>query len=408
MRITLDALHEKYPSTVDCKTVEDAVNSIRAKAFPWPIGNKRSMVADRLAVSISQNGIPATKRARLDAAVFQNREHVGPGRLFTYTRRANGRSVMKGDTEQLEAFRKDLSYVYRESLRVAQNGKAPAPKPASKPVPPKPEPKTRVKSGSLRERLAAYKHWSSVTVRRLCERHNVGGHTLDSWGMRPTLDGLRLLAAGVPAEAVRDAVTMHFPEAVRRELGVTPFDFVSYGIAKYLRQAAAARVPLMMSGPKGTGKSYHAKELAGSLKLDFGMVSMTAGTSPSAFYGRPKVGGDGGVVESHFVECYRNGGVFLFDEMDAADPNILLIVNAALANGEFHNSQTGETIKRHPDFIPVAAMNTMALGGDREYVGRDRLDAATLDRFAAGRIRVELDRELESKLAEQIIAQVKS
>jgi hypothetical protein len=37
--------------------------------------------------------------------------------------------------------------------------------------------------------------------------------------------------------------------------------------------------------------------------------------------------------------------------------------------------------KRHPDFVFIAAANTFGMGANDRYVGRNRLDAATLDRF---------------------------
>ena len=39
-------------------------------------------------------------------------------------------------------------------------------------------------------------------------------------------------------------------------------------------------------------------------------------------------------------------------------------------------------VSRHPDFRVVAAANTFGTGADRQYVGRNQLDAASLDRFA--------------------------
>jgi hypothetical protein len=38
-------------------------------------------------------------------------------------------------------------------------------------------------------------------------------------------------------------------------------------------------------------------------------------------------------------------------------------------------------IERHKDFICIAAANTFGMGANRVYVGRNQLDAATLDRF---------------------------
>ncbi|NBT36412.1 MAG: hypothetical protein EBT03_12915, partial [Betaproteobacteria bacterium] len=42
----------------------------------------------------------------------------------------------------------------------------------------------------------------------------------------------------------------------------------------------------------------------------------------------------------------------------------------------------------------ISAANTMGLGANGRYTGRNRLDAATLDRWAMGRIRVHFDQLL--------------
>jgi cobaltochelatase CobS len=40
-----------------------------------------------------------------------------------------------------------------------------------------------------------------------------------------------------------------------------------------------------------------------------------------------------------------------------------------------------KTVKRHPDFVTVACANTFGGGATSQYVGRNPIDAATLDRF---------------------------
>jgi cobaltochelatase CobS len=203
----------------------------------------------------------------------------------------------------------------------------------------------------------------------------------------------------------------------------------------YVKALANAKLPIALVGPPGTGKTTLAGQLADELGFGpdgFGMVSMTRGTSPSAFNGRPKIGSDGtdalvkaliangqtqealqiardasanaDVITSQFERIFEHGGVFLFDEMDAAEPNLLLTVNAALANGKFANPSTGKIVHRHPDFVPVAGMNTLGLGGDRKMVGRERQDAAALDRWHAGRVQIELDPKLEASIFWAIVS----
>ena len=113
--------------------------------------------------------------------------------------------------------------------------------------------------------------------------------------------------------------------------------------------------------------------------------------------------GDGGqfeYVRSEFVRCYEEGGVFLFDEIDAADSNTLLVLNAALANGRMALSNRPENpvANKHPDFVCIAAANTFGTGADRQYVGRSHLDESTLDRFRIGQIEMDYDAEVEATL----------
>ena len=159
----------------------------------------------------------------------------------------------------------------------------------------------------------------------------------------------------------------------------------------------------MLVGPAGTGKTHLAHQVSTALDLPFASISCTVGMSESSLTGRLIPTGDNGkfeYVESDFVRLYENGGVFLFDEIDAADANVMMIVNQALANGGFFIShRTGNTyVKRHPDFVCIAAANTFGHGADMIYAGRERLDAATLDRFE--QVAIDYDDTLEEKLAD--------
>ena len=57
-------------------------------------------------------------------------------------------------------------------------------------------------------------------------------------------------------------------------------------------------------------------------------------------------------------------------------------------------------VKRHPDSIVIAAANTWGKGADREYVGRNQLDAAFLDRFA--KLAWDYDQDFELDIALEV------
>ena len=166
--------------------------------------------------------------------------------------------------------------------------------------------------------------------------------------------------------------------------------------------SATCGLNILLVGPAGSGKTHLAHQVAEALGRPFASVSCTAGMSESALQGW-LIPGDGGAFQylsSDFVRMYEEGGVFLFDEIDAADSNTLLFVNQALANGSFFLPiRKGQSVvKRHPDFVCIAAANTFGTGSNQTYAGRERLDEATLDRFRAGTIVLDYDQSFERKV----------
>jgi hypothetical protein len=160
---------------------------------------------------------------------------------------------------------------------------------------------------------------------------------------------------------------------------------------------------LLMVGPAGCGKTTLAEQLCTAMGWSaerFATVSCAPGLPESALVGRVIPNLTTGATEYHaapFVTVYRDGGVFLFDEVDNADPSTVLVLNSALANGHM-TLPNGERIERHPDCVIMAAANTYGHGSDRMYVGRTQLDAAFLDRFTGAVLTLDYDRDMESKL----------
>ena len=171
--------------------------------------------------------------------------------------------------------------------------------------------------------------------------------------------------------------------------------------------AVAAGQNVMLVGPSGSGKTHLARQVAESLGLRFGFVSLTAGVSESRLYGRFVPTGENGsfrYVEAEFARFYREGGLFLLDEVDAADPNVLLALNAAVANGMMETPNPDRpVVHMHDDFRIVIAANTYGHGADRTYAGRNQLDGATLDRYAAGKFLIGYDEGFERKAGEAAV-----
>lgn len=174
---------------------------------------------------------------------------------------------------------------------------------------------------------------------------------------------------------------------------------------------ALQRLPVMLVGPAGCGKTTMCRQVANALSLEFGSVSCSAGMGEGALLGRllPDETGAFRYVQPQFVTLYENGGLFLLDEIDAADPNVLLALNTATGSvtgrGSFHNDlrKDAPLMTQHKDSVIVAAANTFGTGSGSQYVGRSQLDAATLDRFIV--IEMDYDQSLEKNLGDAEVTQ---
>lgn len=165
-----------------------------------------------------------------------------------------------------------------------------------------------------------------------------------------------------------------------------------------LRRISAGFNNILLVGPAGSGKTTLAAQLSKCLKRDFGFLSLSGGTTEGQLLGRITPAGK--FLPSKFVDVYENGGVFLLDEVDAADPNVLLVLNSALANGALSVPARidNPVAERHENFVLVCVANTWGTGADWQYVGRNQLDAAFLSRFAGAVLEVTYDAQLERSL----------
>lgn len=145
-----------------------------------------------------------------------------------------------------------------------------------------------------------------------------------------------------------------------------------------LLRAAYTRQNAYIFGPAGCGKTTAAKQVAKAMSLPFGYICLTAGASETWLFGRNT---PNGFIEGQFSLLYKNGGVFLADEMDAADSNLLIALNTAIDSDQLLNPMSGEVIKKHKDFVFIGAGNTNGLGATGNYNGRNRQDGSTLSRF---------------------------
>lgn len=151
--------------------------------------------------------------------------------------------------------------------------------------------------------------------------------------------------------------------------------------------------PVFLTGPAGSGKNVLCQQVAKALGLDF--YFSNAVTQEYKITGFTDAMGV--FHESQFFKAFKYGGLFMLDEMDASIPEVLVILNAAIANRYFDFPAPIGMVQAHENFRVIAAGNTFGLGADYEYVGRNQLDAASLNRFAP--VQIDYDHRIEESLA---------
>jgi len=161
----------------------------------------------------------------------------------------------------------------------------------------------------------------------------------------------------------------------------------------YILKKIARGDNIIVTGQAGNGKTYVVEQCAKALNLPFHAMSVSSQSTKTDIMGF--VDARGVYRYNGFITAFRDGGVFCLDEVDAGNANVLTSMNSAISNG-WVETPSGEFIKAHKDFRCVATANTTGRGANTKYVGRNKLDLATLDRF--GMIRFDLDEDIELQL----------
>lgn len=136
-------------------------------------------------------------------------------------------------------------------------------------------------------------------------------------------------------------------------------------------------IPVYLAGPAGSGKNHTVEQIAKENGWNFYFSNSVQ--QEYKLTGFIDAGGDFHETEFYKACTDENECVFFLDEMDASIPEVLVLLNAAIANGYFE-FPNGRVNLKHVHF--VAAGNTVGSGADEMYTGRMVLDQATLDRFA--------------------------
>ena len=147
------------------------------------------------------------------------------------------------------------------------------------------------------------------------------------------------------------------------------------------------KIKCALIGGAGGGKTTTCENVAEFLGLKY-YYSPTV-YEPYSLIGFMDANGD--YVETQFFEWYTKGGLFLFDDTDRSIPKALTAIHAGIDNGKM--AFPHGLFEQHPDCVCIFTMNTYGRGQDRQYVGANQLDGATMDRVA--KVNFDYDEDLE-------------
>jgi hypothetical protein len=327
------------------------------------------------------------------AGVFNRLQPQIGVKPMTFANKVNGQWV---NVPQVEAERRLRNYVREvHGYMTGRNADGSVSEPEPEPTPePEPEPMVQLPTDLTPD--------ERTLLRRLRElRAFASDRDIDHISYRPIQDGRRMLRAGIPVDGILHACTMHWDDADRRQAGIrnwSPDTDFPGGRSAYIDALVDAGILIYLYGPAGMGKSYWAKDLARRRSVPFGTLPCQEGASIGWLLGRVDLEGFKGTDLLDMWDRDGDGGVFLFDEADASDANMMLVLNGPLADDEGLLSNPISRTKMYRDprkTVLIFAGNTDGTGADASYNARNPFDFSTLDRVRMGRVYVGYDEAVE-------------
>ena len=139
------------------------------------------------------------------------------------------------------------------------------------------------------------------------------------------------------------------------------------------------KLPLLIKGPTGTGKSRFVEFMANELGKKLITVSCHEETSATDLIGRFIIKGAETIwIDGPLSMAVKNGSILYLDEVAEARPDVIVAIHSLTDHRrELFIDKLGETIKAHPDFQLVASFNPGYQKGFKE------LKPSTRQRFVA-------------------------
>jgi nitric oxide reductase NorQ protein len=139
------------------------------------------------------------------------------------------------------------------------------------------------------------------------------------------------------------------------------------------------KIPFLLKGPTGTGKSRFIEFMAHKLGKELITISCHEETSSTDLIGRFIIKGAETIwLDGPLTSAVKKGAIIYLDEIAEARPDVIVAIHSLTDHRrELFIDKLGETIKAHEDFMLVASFNPGYQRGFKE------LKPSTRQRFVA-------------------------
>jgi len=158
-------------------------------------------------------------------------------------------------------------------------------------------------------------------------------------------------------------------------------NFIDHGdIIRTMAIAIRDNLPVLLIGESGVGKTAAVRFLANQTLNGLRRVNLNGGTTADELVGRLLINEKGTYwVDGILTEAMRNGEWIVLDEINAALPEVLFVLQSVLDDDGYlvlNEKDDKEIVHKHPNFRLFATCNPP------EYAGTKEMNKALLSRFA--------------------------
>lgn len=170
------------------------------------------------------------------------------------------------------------------------------------------------------------------------------------------------------------------------------------------------KIPMLLKGPTGTGKSRFVEYMAHALEKKLITISCHEETSSTDLIGRFIIKGAETVwLDGPLTAAVKEGAILYLDEVAEARPDVIVAIHSLTDHRrELFIDKLGETVKAHEDFMLIASFNPGYQRGFKELKPstRQRFIALTFN-YPEAKIETEIlvnETAVDSDIAKKLVA----